>query len=65
MDELLTVREVAERLKLTEKSVRRYISEGKLPAVKLGRVLRVREADLETFVEERQVRPGGGAGGAA
>ena len=34
--QLLTVREVADRLKLSEKSVRRRIASGELPAVRLG-----------------------------
>ncbi len=55
MDELFTVREVAKKLKLTDKSVRRYISQGKLKAIKLGRVLRIREADVEEFLEARRV----------
>jgi excisionase family DNA binding protein len=33
---LLTVREVADRLQLSEKSVRRRIASGELPAVQLG-----------------------------
>jgi excisionase family DNA binding protein len=47
--QLLTVREVADRLKLSEKSVRRRIASGELPAVRLGgrgTQLRVDEREL-------------------
>jgi excisionase family DNA binding protein len=51
--QLLTVREVADRLKLSEKSVRRRIASGELPAVRLGgrgTPLRVDERELDQYV---------------
>jgi excisionase family DNA binding protein len=51
--QLLTVREVADRLKLSEKSVRRRIARGELPAVRLGgrgTQLRVDERELDQYV---------------
>jgi excisionase family DNA binding protein len=51
--QLLTVREVADRLKLSEKSVRRRIASGELPAVRLGgrgTQLRVDERELDQYV---------------
>jgi excisionase family DNA binding protein len=46
--EFLTVREVAERLKLNPQTVRRWIRAGLLPAYRVGRrQWRVREQDLE------------------
>jgi excisionase family DNA binding protein len=52
--QLLTVREVADRLKLSEKSVRRRIASGDLPAVRLGgsrgTQLRVDERELDQYV---------------
>jgi excisionase family DNA binding protein len=51
--QLLTVREVADRLKLSEKSVRRRIASGELPAVRLGgrgTQLRVDERELDEYV---------------
>ena len=60
MDELLTVKEVAEKMKITEKSVRRYVAEGMLKAIKLERVLRFREDDIEEFLTERTINAKGG-----
>ena len=55
-DELLTVLEVAARLKLNPETVRRWIREGKLPAIKLGPTnagWRVRASDLDHWLASR------------
>lgn len=52
---LLSVATVAERLALSVKQVRRLISAGELPHVKLGhRSVRVEEEDLAAFVAARR-----------
>ena len=50
---LLTLPEVAEFLSVSPKTVRRLIGRG-LPCVRLGRVVRFRQADLLRFVEARK-----------
>ena len=50
---LLTVAEVALRLKITPWSVYDLIRRDRLPGVRLGRALRVRQVDLEAYVRER------------
>jgi len=46
-----TAEEVAEILKVTTESVRRWIRDGKLKSVKLGgRYLRISQADLDEYV---------------
>ena len=47
MDEILTVREVAEYLKLSRTTVWRWCNEGKLPAFKVGRGWRIHRLDVE------------------
>ncbi len=49
-EHLLTVNDVAERLQLHPITVRRHIKAGKLRAVRVGRSVRVREADLEVYL---------------
>ncbi len=51
MSDLLTVEEVADRLRLHEMTVRRHIKAGRLRAVRAGRRVRVREEDLAAFVK--------------
>jgi len=54
--EWLTVAEVAERLKVTEVTVRRWIRSGQMRALYLGSTkagYRITRADLEAFLNER------------
>ena len=51
MQKLLTVAQVAERLNCRKETVRRYIAEGRLPALQIvGGYYRVRPEDLERFL---------------
>jgi excisionase family DNA binding protein len=46
-----TTQEVAELVKVTPRTVQEWIRTGKLPAMRFGRVLRVRADDLAKFGE--------------
>ena len=50
---LLTVSEVAEVCRVSDRTVRRWIERGELPAHRLGRQLRISEKDLKIFLRER------------
>ncbi len=50
---LLTIAEVADRLRVNEKTVRRWIDTQELPAFKLGRQWRISEQDLRRFLQMR------------
>jgi excisionase family DNA binding protein len=45
--ELLTVKETADMLRVSQVTVRRYIASGKLAAVRVGRNIRIRREDVE------------------
>lgn len=49
---LLTINEVAERLRITVPTVYKLIGEGKLKAFKIGNRFRVDEADLKAYQEQ-------------
>lgn len=53
---LLTIPEVTDVLRVSEKTVRRWIAAGELPAAKLGNQWRIRAHDLDHFVRDRLVR---------
>ena len=48
-------KELADWLRVEHKTVRALIKSGKLRAIRLGRVLRIREADFEDFLEKNLV----------
>ena len=48
--------QVAERLQVTERTVYGWLRRGKLPALKLGRLRRIRPEDLEAFLESARAR---------
>jgi excisionase family DNA binding protein len=50
--------EAAERLGITQRTLYRLIDEGQIPAYKMGRVFRVKESDIEVFLEHSRVTPG-------
>ena len=50
-DKLLTIKEVAEYLRVSERSVLRYIEAGRLKASKVG-WWRVKQSDLDRFLKE-------------
>jgi len=52
-DRLLTVKEVAKIQNTCERTVRRRIASGELPAVRDGRLLRVRPRDLRAYQLQR------------
>ena len=52
----LSAQQVADRLKISCKTVRKYIKRGKLPSVKMLKLRRISEADLEVFIEKRRLR---------
>jgi excisionase family DNA binding protein len=58
-DRLLTVSEVAAYLRIGPESVRRWLRDGKLPGIDLGRGAgwRIRHADVREFVASHRTAP--------
>jgi excisionase family DNA binding protein len=54
---LLRVRDVAERLSVSEPTVRRLVSSGELRRVRLGGSVRFRPQDVEALIERGHNRP--------
>jgi excisionase family DNA binding protein len=51
-ESFLTVAEVAEILKLNQQTVRNWIDQGSLPALRVGRRVRIKRSDFERVLEE-------------
>lgn len=49
-EQILTVRDVAELLKINEKTVYRLASEGRVPGFKVGGSWRFRAGDIENWI---------------
>jgi excisionase family DNA binding protein len=50
-DRLLTLREAAEVLRLSERTVRKYVKEGEIRGKIIGKRWRFKRADLDAFFE--------------
>lgn len=57
-EELLTVAEVARRLRLSEETIRRWIRGGKLQAIRIGSDragFRIRRSEIDQLLEPKQL----------
>src|SRR5215218_5047448 len=54
---LLSLSETARMLNVSERTIHRWIQDGRLPAYKPGRAYRFRTRDIETFLEEHRGVP--------
>ncbi len=59
-DDILTIREIADYLKITERTLYRLAQEGKIPAFRVGSAWRFRRGDLDQWIRNQsQPAPGG------
>jgi excisionase family DNA binding protein len=56
-DRLLTIAQVAELLGTSERFPRRLIAERRIPFIRIGRHVRIRETALNEFIEGGTVEP--------
>ncbi|MFK5948424.1 MAG: helix-turn-helix domain-containing protein [Methylococcales bacterium] len=54
-DEILTLKEVAEYLKLAEKTAYRLAADGKLPGFKVGGSWRFKREDVLSWIESQKI----------
>ena len=52
-EDILTIREVADYLKVTERTLYRLVQDGKLPAFRVGNSWRFRREDLDRWISEQ------------
>lgn len=53
-NDIMTIKEVADYLKLNEKTAYRLTSEGKIPGFKVGGSWRFHKQDIDQWIEEKK-----------
>tara|TARA_R110002072_G_scaffold302794_1_gene488779 strand:+ start:13355 stop:13540 length:186 start_codon:yes stop_codon:yes gene_type:complete len=56
-DTIWTIKEVAEYLKVNERTIYRLAASGELPAFKVGNSWRFKQADLEKWIASQAQKP--------
>lgn len=51
---MLTLKEVAECVKVNERTVYRWVINGELPAYKLGKIWRVKPSELDLWINKNR-----------
>lgn len=54
----LSTAEASRRLGIGLRTLYRLIDEGRLPAYKFGRVIRLQQQEVEDFIERARIKPG-------
>jgi excisionase family DNA binding protein len=54
---LYSVREVAALLGVHPETIRRLIHDGRMPAVRVGRILRIESYEVDRFLARQRVKP--------
>ena len=54
----MSTKEAAAYLGINLRTLYRFIDEGDLPAYRFGRVIRLRQGELDTFIERARILPG-------
>lgn len=56
-DKFLTVEDAAKELKVDTQTIRKWIRDGELPAISVGRQYRIKREDFDAFIEKRRTKP--------
>lgn len=54
----LSTAEAAKYLGITPRTLYRFIDEGQIPGYRFGRVIRLKQDDVEVFIEASRITPG-------
>jgi excisionase family DNA binding protein len=54
----LSTADAAHRLGITPRTLYRFIDEGQLPAYRFGRVIRLKENEVDAFIDSCRIEPG-------
>lgn len=54
----LSTADAAKRVGITPRTLYRFIDNGELPAYRFGRVIRLKESEVDRFIESCRIEPG-------
>lgn len=54
----LSTAQAGDRIGITLRTLYRLIDEGRLPAYRMGRVIRLKVEDVDAFIESARIEPG-------
>ncbi len=54
----MSTADAAKRLGITPRTLYRFIDEGQLPAYRFGRVIRLKQTEVDSFIETCKIQPG-------
>lgn len=54
----LSTAEAAKALGVTPRTLYRFINEGQVPGYRFGRVIRLKQSDVDAFIETCKIEPG-------
>lgn len=54
----LSTAAAARRLGITPRTLYRFIDEGDVPAYRFGRVIRLKQSDVDTYIDSCRIEPG-------
>ena len=54
----LSTAEAAKRLGVTSRTLYRFIDEGHIAGYRFGRVIRLKQTDVDSFIESSRIEPG-------
>ena len=54
----LSTKECCERLGVTVRTLYRFIDQGEIAAFRFGRVIRLKQTDVDAFIEASKIQPG-------
>lgn len=56
-DEIMTIKELSEYLKIAEKTAYRFAAEGKVPGFKVGSAWRFKKKEVDRWIEKQSQTP--------
>ncbi|MCD6143596.1 helix-turn-helix domain-containing protein [Thermococcus sp.] len=59
MEKLLTLREVSEKLQISENTLYKLARKGEIPGIKIGNQWRFKVQDIEKWLEEQKMKKKG------